>query len=223
MVLSKIKNWLNPVKLVLAKAKPYLYALTIAIVISLTGSTYYLYNKSKRLDLQLGDEINNRRQYEAIANSLENDNRVLKLDISDLRHSNDSLVTSLEETRKSLRIKENDLKWAISNQTVIRDTITEYLPAEKVDSVNFTVVLKPNELTTFTIVRDNTRVTCIPEIYNGQSLFIYSKKEYRNPDKNFFQRLFTFDWKKDKINRYEILNSNPIIQTTATRVIEIID
>lgn len=222
-VISKLKTWINPVKAIIAKIKPYLYGAVVIAIISLSASTYHLYNKSIRLDKELGSEINNRRQYEAISNGLENDNRSLQLHISDLRHSNDSLIKSLDETRKSLRIKENDLKWAVSQQTVIRDTITEYLPIEVADTVDFTTVLKPNDLTTFTIVRDNLEITCIPEIYNGQSLFIYSKKEYRHPDKNFFQRLFTFDWKKDKINRYEILNSNPIIQTTETRVIEIID
>lgn len=158
-----------------------------------------------------------------------NDNRVLKLDISDLKHSNDSLIQSLEDNRKSLKIKENALKQAISVQTIIRDTVIQELPVEYhvTTGCDFTVELvatdrmtgKQNPLTTCTISRFDNKIEWVPCIKNGQDLIIYNNKEWRNPNKNFFKRLFTWDWKKDNIDRYSILNSNPSIEITDTRII----
>lgn len=193
------------------------------MVITLISSSvaYYLFNQNKKLDYNIGLEISNRKQYESLYSNTVNDNRLLRLNISDLSHSKDSLVQSLQKTRDSLKIKDNELKQAMSVKTIIRDTIVGNLPDTTKTVVNFTIKLEPNTQTTFTITRKDSLITCIPEIYNTQELFTYSKKEYRNPDKNFFQRLFTWDWKKDVIERYNIINSNPLIQVTDTRVIKI--
>lgn len=191
----------------------------IALVMS--GIAYNLQIKNRRLNTDLGYEINNRRQYEAMVNDMDTDNRLLQLHISDLSHSKDSLVQSLQKTRDSLKIKDNELKQAMAVKTVIRDTIQTVLPDTAKHAVDFSVELKPNSQTTFKINRVDSIITCIPEIFNTQELFTYSKKEYRNPDKNFFQRLFSWDWKKDQIERYEIVNSNPLIQVTDTRIIKI--
>jgi len=51
-------------------------------------------------------------------------------------------------------------------------------------------------------------------------LYIYTKKEYKNKHKNFFKRLFTLDFKKVKVVKYDIYNTNGIINIKDTRVIE---
>ena len=55
-------------------------------------------------------------------------------------------------------------------------------------------------------------ITCIPEIYNHQDLFITEEKVYRKKYKNWFQRLIHFDFKKDKVESYKIINSNDLIR-----------
>jgi len=219
-VLSGIKAFSAIVKAKWLSWRDYIIIILLAIAAGASWFAYSSYNKNLSLDARLANEISNRMQYQAIANGIENDNRVLRLNIGDLSHSNDSLIQSLNETRKSLRIKENALKQALSVNTVIRDTIMVTLPDSLKTSVDFTTKLEPNELTTFTISRRGEEITCIPEIYNKQELFIHSRKEYRNK-KNFFQRLFTWDWKKDKVSRYNIVNSNDLIKITDTRIIEI--
>lgn len=183
-------------------------------------SNMTLYKKVQEKDLQLGNSINNVRQYESIISEIENDNRALKFTIDDFKTSKDSLINELDKTKKELSIKDKELSLAVSNVTVITDTIIGEVPAE---DKNFFVELKPNELTTITISRKDELVECIPTIYNTQNLLVYNRKEYRNQNKKFFKRLFTLDFKKDNIQRYDITNSNDLIQTLDTRVIHIVE
>ena len=62
-------------------------------------------------------------------------------------------------------------------------------------------------------------ITHVLDIKNRQDLFIYEEKVWRK--KGFFRRLFTLNFKKDIIPHYQIVNSNPLIQVTDTRVIKI--
>jgi hypothetical protein len=50
---------------------------------------------------------------------------------------------------------------------------------------------------------------------------VITTKQYRNKYKNWFKRLVHFDWKKDKVNTYQIANSNDLVKVTDTRVVEI--
>lgn len=57
------------------------------------------------------------------------------------------------------------------------------------------------------------------DLRNTQYLYTYKTREYKNK-KNFFQRLFTFDWKKVDRYKYEIVNSNDLIQEGDIRIVE---
>lgn len=88
---------------------------------------------------------------------------------------------------------------------VLRDTVYN-------DSIQY------NDLTKvfYTIGRDTVGMNI--QLYNTQYLYVYTNREYKNK-KNFFQRLFTFDWKKVTKFKYKIVNSNDLIQTDSVRVV----
>ncbi len=196
----------------------WLRSLILILLLYFGLSSLYYSSKVKRLDKELSIALNNSRQYESLLNQNKNDNRVLQLTINDFKNSNDSLINVIDNQRKKLSIKDKELEKAMSVKTVLRDTITQIIPVKE---KNFLVELKPNQLTTIKIQRVDSMLTCIPEIYNTQDLFIYSRKEYRNKRKNFFDRLIHFDFKKDKIERYQIINTNNLIQVEDTRIINI--
>lgn len=196
----------------------WLRSLILILLLYFGLSSLYYSSKVKRLDKELSIALNNSRQYESLLNQNKNDNRVLQLTINDFKNSNDSLINVIDNQRKKLSIKDKELEKAMSVKTVLRDTITQIIPVKE---KNFLVELKPNQLTTIKIQRVDSILTCIPEIYNTQDLFIYSRKEYRNKRKNFFDRLIHFDFKKDKIERYQIINTNNLIQVEDTRIINI--
>lgn len=196
----------------------WLRSLILILLLYFGLSSLYYSSKVKRLDKELSIALNNSRQYESLLNQNKNDNRVLQLTINDFKNSNDSLINVIDNQRKKLSIKDKELEKAMSVKTVLRDTITQIIPVKE---KNFLVELKPNQLTTIKIQRVDSMLICIPEIYNTQDLFIYSRKEYRNKRKNFFDRLIHFDFKKDKIERYQIINTNNLIQVEDTRIINI--
>lgn len=194
-----------------------LKSILIGIIALLSIVSYNLYNKVNELDKQLSNALNNVQQYQSIVSEVKDENRVLQLTIDDFNLSKDSVLQELSITKDSLNIKNKELKQAISATTLMTDTIIQQIPIE----TNFNVELKPNQLTTIKISRVDSTITCIPEIYNHQDLFIYNKKVYRNRYKNWFQRLIHFDFKKDKIQRYQIVNSNNLLKVLDTRVVSI--
>lgn len=177
-----------------------------------------LQNKVNSLDKELARSINNASTWENIANSNIDNNNTLKLTIQEYKNSNDSLIKIINDQQEKLKIKDNQLYQIASTETVIRDTIVEKI---SINDTDFTIELKPNQLTTITVSRKDSIFTHTMEILNRQDLFIYTKKVYRNQYKNFFQRLIHFDFKKDKINKYQIVNSNDLIKVIDTRVINI--
>ena len=177
-----------------------------------------LQNKVNSLDKELARSVNNASTWENIANSNIDNNNTLELTIQEYKNSNDSLIKVINDQQEKLNIKDNQLYQITSTETVIRDTIVEKIP---INDTDFTIELKPNQLTTITVSRKDSIFTHTMEILNRQDLFIYTKKVYRNQYKNFFQRLIHFDFKKDKINKYQIVNSNDLIKVIDTRVINI--
>ena len=177
-----------------------------------------LQNKVNSLDKELARSMNNASTWENIANSNIDNNNTLELTIQEYKNSNDSLIKVINDQQEKLKIKDNQLYQIASTETVIRDTIVEKIP---INDTDFTIQLKPNQLTTITVSRKDSIFTHTMEILNRQDLFIYTKKVYRNQYKNFFQRLIHFDFKKDKVNRYQIINSNDLIKVIDTRVINI--
>ena len=177
-----------------------------------------LQNKVNSLDKELARSINNASTWENIANSNIDNNNTLELTIQEYKNSNDSLIKVINDQQEKLKIKDNQLYQITSTETIIRDTIVEKIP---INDTDFTIELKPNQLTTITVSRKDSIFTHTMEILNRQDLFIYTKKVYRNQYKNFFQRLIHFDFKKDKVNRYQIINSNDLIKVIDTRVINI--
>ena len=190
----------------------------IAIVLIYFGiSNYTLRSKVNKLDNELGISKSNIEYYQnALTNSKE-ENRVLQLDINDFKSSNDSLINELNKTKDQLKIKDSELKSVSRISTILTDTITDTITVDR----DFYVELKSNELTTIKINRKEGQITCIPEIYNHQDLFIIEEKVYRNKYKNWFQRLIHFDFKKDKVENYKIINSNNCIRVLDTRVIKL--
>lgn len=177
-----------------------------------------LHNKVNSLDNELANALSNSKAWENIANSNIDNNNTLELTIQEYKNSNDSLIRIINDQQEKLKIKDNQLHQVTSTETIIRDTIVEKIP---INDTDFTIELKPNQLTTITVSRKDSIFTHTMEILNRQDLFIYTKKVYRNQYKNFFQRLIHFDFKKDKINKYQIVNSNDLIKVIDTRVINI--
>ena len=190
----------------------------IVLIGLLLGNNIRLQKKVNTLDEQVATALNNTQTWIDIANERADKSRVLQLTLDDFKHTNDSLIKLSKDQQKKLKIKDNQLRQVTSTETIIRDTITEVIPSENKD---FSVELKPNQLTTIKVARKDSILSHTMEILNHQDLFVYEQKTYRRQYKNWFIRLLHFDFKKDKISKYQIINSNDLIQVIDTRVINI--
>ena len=131
-----------------------------------------LHNKVNSLDNELANALSNSKAWENIANSNIDNNNILELTIQEYKNSNDSLIKVINDQQEKLKIKDNQLRQVTSTETIIRDTIVEKIP---INDTDFTIELKPNQLTTITVSRKDSIFTHTMEILNRQDLFIYTK------------------------------------------------
>lgn len=139
-----------------------------------------------------------------------------------LSEQNDSLLNKLDEVRKEKKIKSSELNTA-ATQTQTLDVIKS--KGVKGDIITilkdtiYTDTLQYNDLTKvyYSIGTDNVSIAL--DVKNTQYLYIYKKKQYKNK-KNFIKRLLTFDWKKETKYKYEIVNTNDLLNTEDVRIVE---
>lgn len=203
-ILSNIISWLSKNFKVLAV---FIIGIFAAFVVLQHNQ---LKNKNKEID-RLNNNI---LYYQEQQDTLQNDNRVLRLTVDEFKDSKDSIVQQLNNVRKELNIKDKQLEQAQSQtQQIIVDT------AIVVKENNFKEVIRPNELTSIIIAKTDSILTAKIDIKNTQTLFLSSKKEYKRKYKNWFRRLLKFDFKKERVYRYTIKNSNELIKVTDTKLI----
>lgn len=194
--------------------------LLLAAVLALGLTCVWQDNKIKTQDARISQIYNNYKYYESQFNNTEKQNRVLQLTVNELKLSKDSLVQAINKAKKELKVKDQNLKEAHVINTEMKDTTTVKIITKEVD---FTKELKLNSLTTITVSRKDSILTTILDLKNQQILIVEEKKEYRNKYKNLWKRFWNFDWKKDRVQKYQIKNTNDLIKVTDTRVIKMTD
>lgn len=207
LIIRKLANWFtNNIKVV-----------TIGIISLLTVAIFILGSQLSKKNKEIDRLFNNIKAYEQLATENKKLNTVLQLTVNELNNSKDSLIQQVEQARKELKVKNKNLQQAQVINTVIRDTVTKVITIDR----NFNEELKINPLTTIKVTRTDSILTAKIDITNQQILFIEEKKEYKNKYKNGWIRFWHFDWKKVKVRKYQIHNTNPIIKITDTRIIEV--
>lgn len=188
---------------------------------SLSFGIFY-HNKANKLSEELKIANNNIEAYQDIVNDSQQASGVLKLDMNKLKEYNDKLIQQIDSIRKYNKIKSKELQVAATQKQILDvnkskgvggDIITIIKDSTYNDSIQY------NNLTKiyYTIGKDSVNVRL--KLNNTQYLYIYKHKEYKNK-KNFFQRLFTFDWKKKYVYKYKIHNTNDLLKEDSVRVIE---
>lgn len=207
LIIKRIVNWLtNNIRLV-----------TIGIISLLTVTIFVLGGQLNKKNEEINRLSNNIQAYEQLVTNKEEINTTLQLTVKELTNSQDSLLQQLNTVRQELKIKNKNLKQAQVINTVIKDTVTKVITVDK----NFNETLKINPLTTIKVSRTDSILTAKIDIQNQQILFIEEKKVYKNKYKNAWIRFWHFDWKKIRVRKYQIQNSNPLIRVTDTRIVEI--
>lgn len=207
-ILKQIVNWFT------RNFRAVAVGLVSLLIATVFVQNHQLQKKNKEIDRI----TNNVRAYEQLASQKEQLNRVLQLTIEELNTSNDSLLKEAKDAQKKLKIKDKNLTDVNVINTEIKDSVRTIIKYRLVD---FDEELKINPLTTIIVSRKDSILKATLDIKNQQILFVEEKKEYKNKYRNAFVRFFHFDWKRIRTKKYQIINSNPIIKVTNTRVIEL--
>lgn len=193
-------------------------AVAVGLVSLLIATVFVQNHQLQKKNKEIDRITNNVRAYEQLASQKEQLNRVLQLTIEELNTSNDSLLKEAKNAQKKLKIKDKNLTDVNVINTEIKDSVRTIIKHRLID---FDEELKINPLTTIIVSRKDSILKATLDIKNQQILFVEEKKEYKNKYRNAFVRFFHFDWKKIRTKKYQIVNSNPIIKVTDTRVIEL--
>lgn len=204
MLVNQIKKYVSIVKI---------FAAMITVI-----SIGYLINVNSSLRRQTRILTNNAEAYKDMLNTAQTEKHALRLKLGDLSASNDKLVQTVDSTRRVLKIKDKELKMAMITNTVIDTVKTDsvYLAS----SCNFSDTIQFNDETESYIELKDSVLTNRIHVENQQQLFVYTKREYLRKYKNFLTRLVHLDFKKYESTRYQIINSNDLIETKETRVIQ---
>lgn len=187
------------------------------IIISIFAAIIFYQGKQiKEKNRQIDRITNNTLFYQEQLSDKDKEIRTLNLTIDEFKNTNDSIIQNIVNIQKELKIKDKELKQAQSqNQEINIDTTIV------VGDKDFEKEIKPNELTSLIIIKKDSILTAKISIQNTQTLFISNKREYKNQYKNWFRRLIHFDFKKRDVYKYQIHNSNPLIEVKETRLITI--
>ena len=207
-ILNQIVNWFT------RNFRAVAVGLVSLLIATVFVQNHQLQKKNKEIDRI----TNNVRAYEQLASQKEQLNRVLQLTIEELNTSNDSLLKETKDAQKKLKIKDKNLTNINVINAEIKDSVRTIIKHKLID---FDEELKINPLTTIIVSRKDSILKATLDIKNQQILFVEEKKEYKNKYRNGFIRFLHFDWKRIRTKKYQIVNSNPIIKVTDTRVIEL--
>lgn len=218
---AMILSWLMSHKKIAFKA---LLSLLVGLLVVFSIN---IYKQNKRLSKSLEMAQNNIEAYQGILNGSQQANNVLKLDMSQLRNINDSLIQKIDSVREQLKLKPKVIKTTATQTQTIYVTASKGVRGQDIiktiqrDTVyKDTIQINPLTKVNYTIGKDTVSINL--DIKNQQFLYVYKHRQYKNK-KSFIKRLFTLDFKKVDMYKYQIVNTNDIIKTSDVRVIEAID
>lgn len=200
----------------------YIKILVLVIVGILSISTYILYQNNKSLESQLDISKSNEKAFVIENSGLKDQNRAFQFTIEQLEYFNDSLITKMNDVRKELKIKDDNLKQmqyllseAQKKDTIVfRDTLFRE-PTLKIDTLlgDRWYQLKLGLRYPSTIITE-------PKFVSEKYIIVDYRKETVDPPKKcFIARWFQ---KKHKVVEVEVVEKNPYIENKQQRFIEIV-
>lgn len=213
VIITVIKNkLLNFISII----KQNFQTIAVIIIMILAAFLFIQHNELKVVKNTLDKTQSNYEYYMNKSSNVEKQNKILQLTIDEYKETKDSLINEIKIAQKKLKIKDKELY-----QTQLQKQEIKYDTTVIVKSNDFKLEIKPNNLTSIIINKQDSILTHQFNIQNQQTLFITNKRTYKNKYKNWFIRLLHFDWKKKDNIEYQINNSNDLIEITDSRMIEI--
>lgn len=196
--------------------KNYLRIGLILVVLGLLASAGVCYHKYQSTMNENTRLKNNIEYYQ----NKDSSNLVLMNTAKELKNTKDSILIRVDSLRDALNIKPKSIKEVVYVSSGIKDTLRDTIQVPVVQIVNFKKVFTPNNQTKITVERKDSLISVIPDIKNNQTILVYTDKQYKY--KTFFSRLIHFNFSKTEKQKFTIDNSNPLIKTGESRVVNVV-
>lgn len=204
------------------KIKTIIRIFIIIFFIGSIVSIYLLYKNNKSLKEEVSIITANQKAFISENSSLKEENRIFKFTVEQLNYYNDSILQKMNEVKKELKIKDNNLK---QMQYLLSE-------AQRVDTLIFTDTLFINSSVNMdTTIKDEwyqlnlglrypNTIIANPSFISEKYIVLNYKKETINPPKKCaIARWFQ---KKHKVVEVNIIEKNPYIENKQQKFIEII-
>lgn len=202
--------------------KKYIIYGVAALILLLSVWIYTLYDINQSLKEEINITVSNQKAFISENSILKKENRAFKFTIEQLSYYNDSLLQKMNDVRKELNIKDNDLKQMqyLLSEASKKDTIT-FRDTLFVDmSLDLDTAIGDKWYNVELGLKYPNVITVNPTFTNEQFIIVNYRKETINPPKKcWLGRLFQ---KKHKVVEVNIVEKNPYIENKQQRFIEII-
>lgn len=201
----------------------YINIIIVALIVSLSIGSYILYTKNQRLQEELSVSISNEKAFIAENSSLRDENRVFKFTTEQLNYYNDSILEKMNEVRKELKIKDDNLKQMqyLLSEATKKDTIVFRDTLFREPTLNIDTLVGDKWYQMRLGLKYPSTITTDPKFVSEKYIMVDYKKETINPPKKcWLLRLFQ---KKHKVVEVNVVEKNPYIENKQQRFIEVVE
>lgn len=201
----------------------YIKIIIAALIVSLSVGSYILYAKNQRLQEELSVSVSNEKAFIAENSSLKDENRVFKFTVEQLNYYNDSILEKMNDVRKELKIRDDNLKQMqyLLSEATKKDTIVFRDTLFREPALNIDTLVGDKWYQMRLGLKYPSTITTDPKFVSEKYIMVDYKKETINPPKKcWLLRLFQ---KKHKIVEVNVVEKNPYIENRQQRFIEIVE
>lgn len=201
----------------------YIRIIVSSLLVLLAIGSCVLYNKNQNLKEELSISISNEKAFIAENSSLKNENRVFKFTVEQLNYYNGSILQKMNDVRKELKIKDDNLKQMqyLLSEATKKDTIVFRDTLFREPALNIDTLVGDKWYQMRLGLKYPSTITTDPKFVSEKYIMVDYKKETINPPKKcWLLRLFQ---KKHKVVEVNVVEKNPYIENKQQRFIEIVE
>lgn len=202
--------------------KKYINIFITLLVLAVITITCKLYIQNNNLKRELSIAVMNEKALLSENSLLENKSRGLQFTVEQLEYFNDSLIVKMNEMRRTLKIKDKDLKqlqYLLSeghrvDTLILKDTIFSD------PTINIDTLVGDSWYQLKLGLRYPSTIIAEPKFVSEKFIIVsYSKETINPPKKCAIARLFQ---RKHKVVEVEVVECNPYMESKQQRFIEVL-
>lgn len=197
------------------------YWLIVAIVV-LIGAVAIEWKQVEYVNKKWEIAEGNVKAYSNELSASDKHNTALQLTVEQLKYFNDSILQTLDATRKSLKVKDKNLKSVqyIQSTFIKTDTVVLKDTLFKEPSLSVDTLIGDEWYSVRLGLHYPSMITVKPEFKSEKHIVVSTKKETVNPPKKFF--LFRWFQKKHVVLHVDVIEKSPYVKNESSKYVEIL-